>query len=104
MFNELFHVYRLYDGDEEIIDSGIFAVRNNKLTGQLALEENNVRYLSKQGSKLYSVKVDIESFYPNVYTHYQGKIKERFPFNGNFSCDKYFDFLDYYNMKINNNQ
>lgn len=60
MFNELFHVYRLYDGDEEIIDSGIFAVRNNKLTGQLALEENNVRYLSKQGSKLYSVKVDIE--------------------------------------------
>lgn len=104
MFNELFHVYRLYDGDEEIIDSGVFAVRNNKLTGQLALEENNVRYLSKQGSKLYSVKVDIESFYPNVYTHYLGKIKERFPFNGNFSCDKYFDFLDYYNMKINNNQ
>jgi len=58
----------------------------------LALEENNVRYLSKQGLKLYSVKVDIESFYPNVYTHYLGKIKERFPFNGNFSCDKYFDF------------
>ena len=70
----------------------------------MALEENNVRYLSKQGSKLYSVKVDIESFYPNVYTHYLGNIKERFPFNGNFSCDKYFDFLDYYNMKINNNQ
>ncbi len=23
MFNELFHVYRLYDGDEEIIDSGV---------------------------------------------------------------------------------
>lgn len=75
------------------------AVRNNKLTGQLALEENNVRYLSKQGSKLYSVKVDIESFYPNVYTHYLGKIKERFPFNGNFSCDKYFDFLDYRLLK-----
>lgn len=55
MFNELFHVYRLYDGDEEIIDSGVFAVRNNKLTGQLALEENNVRYLSMIGFSLNSI-------------------------------------------------
>lgn len=104
LFNELFHIYKLYDGSEEIIESGIFAVKNNKTTGQLAHEENNVRYLKKQGSKLYSVKVDIESFYPNIYTHYLSKIKDTEPYKDNICCDTYFDFLDYYNMKINNNQ
>ncbi len=104
LFNELFHIYKLYDGSEEIIESGIFAVKNNKTTGQLAHEENNVRYLKKQGAKLYSVKVDIESFYPNVYTHYLSKIKDAEPYKDNICCDTYFDFLDYYNMKINNNQ
>lgn len=104
LFNELFHIYKLYDGSEEIIESGIFAVKNNKTTGQLAHEENNVRYLKKQGAKLHSVKVDIESFYPNVYTHYLSKIKDAEPYKDNICCDTYFDFLDYYNMKINNNQ
>ncbi|WP_370751485.1 RNA-directed DNA polymerase [Eubacterium sp.] len=104
LFNELFHIYKLYDGSEEIIESGIFAVKNNKITGQLAHEENNVRYLKKQGAKLHSVKVDIESFYPNVYTHYLSKIKDAEPYKDNICCDTYFDFLDYYNMKINNNQ
>lgn len=104
LFNELFHIYKLYDGSEEIIESGIFAVKNNKTTGQLAHEENNVRYLKKQGAKLHLVKVDIESFYPNVYTHYLSKIKDAEPDKDNICCDTYFDFLDYYNMKINNNQ
>lgn len=104
LFNELFHVFKMYDGSEEIIESGLFAVKNNKTTGQLAREENNVRYLKKQGAKLYSVKVDIESFYPNIYTHYLSRIKTAEPYKGNFMCDSYFDFLDYYNMKINNNQ
>lgn len=71
---------------------------------KLAHEENNVRYLKKQGAKLHSVKVDIESFYPNVYTHYLSKIKDAEPYKDNICCDTYFDFLDYYNMKINNNQ
>lgn len=104
MFNELFYTFTDYDGNEEWIESGIFAVNNNKKTGHLSYEENNVRYLNKQGSKLYSVKVDIESFYPNVYTHYLSKIKDYAPFKPNIDCDEYFYFLDYYNMKTNNNQ
>lgn len=104
MFDELFYTYTDYDGNEEYITGGIFAVNNNKKTAQLAYEENNVRYLDKMGSRLYSVKVDIESFYPNVYTHYLSKIKEREPFKSNIVCNEYFDFLDYYNMKTNNNQ
>ena len=104
LFNGMFHVHKMYDGDEEFIRSGLFAVKNNKTTGQLSLEENNIRYLEKQGTKLYSVKVDIESFYPNVYTHYLSKIKDAKPYKDNINCNVYFDFLDYYNMKINNNQ
>ena len=103
LFNETFHVHRDYTGDEEIIESGFFAVKNSKTTGQLAHEENNLRYLKKQGSRIYSVKVDIESFYPNVYTHYLSKIK-RFEPHSKLQCDEFFDFLDSYNMKTNNNQ
>lgn len=104
LFNELFYVYRDYDGDIEEIESGIFAVKNNKITGQLSYNENNIRFLESQGSKLYTVKIDIESFFPNVYTHYLGKIKNKEPFKSIPNIDDYFDFLDYYNMKTNNNQ
>ena len=54
----------------EEVEQAIFAVKNHKRTGQLSYERNNKRYLSAQGSKLYAVKVDIESFFPNIYTHY----------------------------------
>lgn len=104
LFNELFYVYRDYDGVIEEIESGIFAVKNNKITGQLSYNENNIRFLESQGSKLYTVKIDIESFFPNVYTHYLGKIKNNEPFKSIPNIDYYFDFLDYYNMKTNNNQ
>lgn len=104
IFNEQFHVRRGYDGVEEEVESGVFAVKNNKTTGQLAYEENSTQYLKKQASHLYSIKVDLESFYPNVYTHYLGEIKNMMPFKELIDCDAYFDFLDYYNMKINNNQ
>lgn len=104
LFNDLFYVYRDYDGVIEEIESGIFAVKNNKIKGQLSYNENNIRFLEAQGSKLYTVKIDIESFFPNVYTHYLGKIKDKKPFNTIPNVNYYFEFLDYYNMKTNNNQ
>ena len=100
----MFYVYRDYDGGIEEIESGIFAVKNNKIKGQLSYNENNIRFLEAQGSKLYTVKIDIESFFPNVYTHYLGKIKDKKPFNTIPNVNYYFEFLDYYNMKTNNNQ
>jgi len=39
-----------------------------------------------------------------VYTHYLSKIKDAEPYKDNIFCNAYFDFLNYYNMKINNNQ
>ena len=104
LFNESFHIYMDYDNDDELVEEGMFAVNNNKTTGQLVYEKNNNHYLKKQGSYLYSAKIDIESFYPNIYTHYLSKIKNAPPFNHFENVSAFFDFLDYYNMKINNNQ
>ncbi len=104
LFNESFRVFMDYDNDEEIVEEGVFAVNNNKTTGQLVYEKNNNHYLKKQASYLYSAKIDIESFYPNIYTHYLSKIKNAPPFNQFENTSAFFDFLDYYNMKINNNQ
>jgi len=103
LFNEEFHINTGYD-EEEYFEEGIFAVNNDKTTGQLVYEENNIRYLKKQGSYTYSVKIDIESFYPNIYTHYLSKIKDISPISEFQAFSEFFDFLDYYNMKINNNQ
>lgn len=104
LFHELFDIYIDYDGEIEEIEGETFAVNNNKITGHLTYNENNIRYLESQGSKLYTVKIDIESFFPNVYTHYLGKIKNNEPFKLIPNIDYYFNFLDYYNMKTNNNQ
>ena len=82
-----------YDNDEEIVDEGVFAVNNNKTTGQLVYEKNNNHYLKKQASYLYSAKIDIESFYPNIYTHYLSKIKNAPPFNQFETASAFFDFL-----------
>ena len=104
LFNESFRVYMGYENAEEYVEEGLFAVNNNKTTGQLVYEKNNNHYLKKQGSHLYCAKIDIESFYPNIYTHYLSKIKDYPPFNRFQNSSAFFDFLDYYNMKINNNQ
>lgn len=104
VFNESFYVYRDYNGEPIEIDTGNFAVRNDKKSGQLSYEENYNRYMDIQSSYIYSVKVDIESFYPNIYTHLLNEIKNKEPYRKKIDADNYFNFLDYYNMKINNNQ
>lgn len=78
LFHELFDIYIDYYGEIEEIEGETFAVNNNKITGHLTYNENNIRYLESQGSKLYTVKIDIESFFPNVYTHYLAIISMRY--------------------------
>ncbi|WP_336249432.1 RNA-directed DNA polymerase [Stomatohabitans albus] len=103
LFADEFYVDRSYFA-EDLIHTSFFAIKNNKGTNQLAHDANNNRYLDMQGSKLYKVKLDIESFYPNIYTHHLSALKDVYPYKEFNGCDQYFKFLDYYNMKINNNQ
>lgn len=105
LFDDHFYIERDYEGNEIDIAVGKFAVNNNKTTGQLAYERNSKKYLDKQSTYLFSVKVDVESFFPNIYTHYIERCGESEPFKSHFpQCKKYFEFLDFYNMKCNNNQ
>ena len=48
--------------------------------------------------------MDIESFFPNLYTHNFEKMATKMPFS-NLGVDfRYFQFLDHFHQRINNNQ
>lgn len=53
---------------------------------------------------MYSAKIDIESFFPNLYTHYLEKIAQYEPYASLELDKRYFSFLDLFHQRINNNQ
>ena len=105
VFEKEFTIYNNYEGIEDTILCGEFAPRNSKMVNQLTAENKAINYLEKMSSKLYVLKMDIESFYTNIYTHLLAQIKNKNPYKDLIADDHYyFDFLDKYNMKINSNQ
>ena len=104
VFENEFTIHNDYDNTTEKIMGGEFATRNNKTVNQLTSKERTENYLEKMSSKLYVLKLDIESFYPNIYTHLLSSIKNRMPYDKLIDNKKYFDFLDKYNMKVGANQ
>lgn len=57
-----------------------------------------------QKSKLYYIKLDIESFFQNLYTHYFARITNFEPYKSMDVTSDYFDFLDRFHQRINDNQ
>lgn len=104
VFEKQFIIHNSYDETDEEISCGEFAPRNNKTINQLTTENKALKYLEKMSSKLFVLKIDIESFYPNIYTHLLSNIKNKKPYNDLISNNNYFDFLDKYNMKVSSNQ
>lgn len=104
VFEKQFIIHNSYDETDEEISCGEFAPRNNKTINQLTTENRALKYLEKMSSKLFVLKIDIESFYPNIYTHLLSNIKNKKPYNDLISNSDYFDFLDKYNMKVTSNQ
>lgn len=97
-------VLHSYLGEDEIISAGVFTTKNNKISTSVALAENRKRFLATEADYLYSLKMDIESFFPNLYTHNFEKMADKLPFS-NLSVDfRYFRFLDHFHQRINNNQ
>lgn len=92
-----------YDEWEEM-EEGIFITKNNKTQERASFGENRRLYNLRQDAYLYSVKIDIESFFPNLYTHYFEKIAKYEPYNSLVSDKRYFTFLDLFHQRINNNQ
>lgn len=71
----------------------------------LLFNTNVLKDIIAEGSSLYYLETDIESYFQNIYTHSFNELKVLKPFNylNDEKVQKYFDFLDYYNMKINFN-
>ena len=93
-----------YDGEEEYISAAVFTTKNNKINSSAILSENKRRLLIAEADYLYSLKMDVESFFPNLYTHNFEKMAAKAPFS-NLDIDiRYFQFLDHFHQRINNNQ
>lgn len=90
--------------DWEELEEGIFTNDNNKIQNNAMFGENRRRYSLRQEAYLYSLKMDIESFFPNIYTHYFEKIAEYEPYKRLKFEKEYFVYLDNFHQKINNNQ
>lgn len=93
-----------YDGDVDWAISGTFSSTNNKINSSATLYENKRRILEAESDYIYSLKMDIESFFPNLYTHNFEKIAKKPPFSELEVDDRYFHFLDLFHQRINNNQ
>lgn len=104
VFEKEFRIQSNYNDIDEVVSGGEFATRNNKTVNQLTSEEKTRKYLEKMSSKLYVLKLDIESFFPNIYTHFLSSIKDKEPYKDLILEKDYFIFLDKYNMKVGSNQ
>jgi len=104
VIGETFNITRDYDGESFDIEIGTFSSKNNKMGSSIVFVDNKKRYLNVEGSYIYSLKMDIESFYPNMYTHMFDKMKNYIPYSTLGNNKNYFKFLDTYNMEINSNQ
>lgn len=100
--NESFCVGAQYDSEE--VEEGIFTNENNKVTRWMRMEDAKRRIQSYQRSKLYFIKLDIESFFPNLYTHYLARIGKCEPYKSLGFSQRYYDFLDKFHQRVNDNQ
>ncbi len=104
LFEKTFNIDSPY-GDEDIeVIEGVFADKNNKISSSIMFNNNKERYLKTCENYLYKMKLDIESFFPNLYTHYFEKIINKNPYSNLNMPSEYFTFLDTFHQRINNNQ
>lgn len=103
VFEDAFLLYS-YEGDEDWAVAGTFTTKNNKINSSAVLSENKRRMLAAEADYLYSLKMDIESFFPNLYTHNFEKMAAKPPFSTLGADLRYFRFLDHFHQRINNNQ
>ncbi len=103
VIGETFVIPAGYNVEEEF-EEGKFITKNNKNQERMSFGENMRRYHCHQDTYLYSAKIDIESFFPNLYTHYFEKIAKYEPYCSLGLDNRYFAFLDMFHQRINNNQ
>ncbi|MDC4185602.1 RNA-directed DNA polymerase [Loigolactobacillus coryniformis] len=68
---------------------------------------NQIRNITDEGEHPFYMKLDVESYYQNIYTHQLDKLADLPPFTGNVTvgmCRPLLTFLDVFNMRISDNQ
>ncbi|MFL2030175.1 RNA-directed DNA polymerase [Loigolactobacillus zhaoyuanensis] len=68
---------------------------------------NQIRNITDEGEHPFYMKLDVESYYQNIYTHQLDKLADLPPFTGNVTvgmCRPLLTFLDVFNMRISGNQ
>ncbi len=103
VFEDTFLIYS-YNNEEEWGISGMFTTNNNKIHSSAMLSANKRRVLAVEADYLYSLKMDIESFFPSLYTHNFEKMASKQPYVDLDVDERYFSFLDRFHQRINNNQ
>lgn len=104
MHEETFEITSGYDDEIFEIEAGVFVEKNNKASSSAMMSQNRKLYYEKQDCFLYKMKMDLESFFPNLYTHYFHRIYRKDPFSSLSYPEKYFEFLDMFHQRINDNQ
>lgn len=95
-------------GEEITVQEYLTGITNEKIGKKShAFKKNQQKSMQIEGTKPYYLKVDIENYFQNIYTHQFEKLGSQYPFEkyetDNHFVKDFFVFLDNYNMAINNN-
>lgn len=97
-----------YDSKKTVTSNFISGFRNEIQTkSSKVYEYNQIRNITDEGAYPFYMKLDIESYYQNIYTHQFEKIASLPPFKKYGIGEMYtsfFKFLDVFNMRISDNQ
>lgn len=95
-------------GEEVAVQEFLTGITNEKNSkSSKAFKINQQKSMQIESTKPFYLKVDIENYFRNIYTHQFEKIGQQLPFRQyeteNSFVRRFFAFLDNYNMAINNN-
>lgn len=104
--NEIYFV----DYKDEIVSEFKFKTEFgglNNLKNNITFNETKRKVINFENTNPRYLKTDIESYFQNVYTHNLENLYDKEPWKtlsvNNYDMQKFFEFLDYYNMAINEN-
>ncbi|WP_031546372.1 RNA-directed DNA polymerase [Salinicoccus luteus] len=95
-------LYQFINYDEIAIENEYYyrnLRENNKDFKNNLMKENFA-----EGTHIYYLTTDIESYYNNIYSHHYNMLKTQYPYKEVKDLIKFLEYLDIYNMRINHNQ
>ncbi|WP_423188411.1 RNA-directed DNA polymerase [Alkalibacterium sp. f15] len=93
--------------DQEIVLKNYLSGISNGKSNSKAFKNNQEKTMKIEGTNPMYLKIDVESYFQNIYTHQFSKLSNQTPYNKIDNSDNkitdFFQFLDKYNMAVNDN-